>query len=254
MTPAPVGYQCPECVKEAQRSGPRPARLRIGRRTTVTSILLGVNIAVFVLEVAVGAVGGLSTRGSARGIVDLGALVPILVADGQYWRLFTAMFLHASLLHIAFNMWALYLFGNAIEAALGSVRFLAIYLACGLLASVTSFTFGHPFVPAVGASGAIFGLLGAWVAFNYRRRGTALASANLRMALLIIGINVFLGFSIQGIDNYAHLGGLVSGAAAGWLAEGFGPRNIRPFVQFGGFAVLAVVAIAMTAWRIAALT
>jgi len=65
---------------------------------------------------------------------------------------------------------------------------------------------------------------------------------------------VFLGFSISGIDNYAHLGGLVSGAAAGWLVEGFGPRNIRPFVQLAGFSALAVLAIAMTAWRVAALT
>jgi membrane associated rhomboid family serine protease len=252
MTPAPVGYQCPECVKEARGSAPRRASLRIGRRASVVRILLAVNVAMFVVEVSVGAVGGL-TGGSSR-IVDLGALVPFLVAEGQYWRLLTAMFLHASLLHIAFNMYALYLFGNAIEDALGSYRFLAIYFACGLFASVTSFTFGDPFRAAVGASGAIFGLLGAWVAFNYRRRGTALASANLRMALLLIAINVFLGFSISGIDNYAHLGGLVSGAAAGWLVEGFGPRNIRPFVPLAGFSALAVLAIAMTAWRVAALT
>lgn len=249
MTPAPVGYQCPDCVAEARRSsrGPR-ARLRIGRRAGVTSVLLVANIAMFLVEVLFGAAGGFRTGNE---IVDLGALVPALVADGQYWRLFTAMFLHANLLHLAFNMYALYLFGNLIEQTLGTARFVLIYVLCGLLASITSFVFSDPLQVGVGASGAIFGLLGAWVAYNYRRRGTTLAAANLQSALLIVGINVFLGFSIPGIDNFAHLGGLASGAAAGWLAEGFGPRNVRPVVQAVGFALLVVVGMALTAWRVA---
>jgi membrane associated rhomboid family serine protease len=255
MTPAPVGYQCPECLAEARRSWPgRRTRLSIGRRTGITTVLLAVNIGMFVLEIATGAAGGFSRRTSPLGIVDLGALVPFLVAEGQYWRLFTAMFLHANLLHLAFNMYALYLFGNLIEDALGTFRFLGIYFLCGLLASVTSFAFGSPERIAVGASGAIFGLLGAWVAYNYRRRGSALASANLRTALMLVAINVFLGLSIPGIDNLAHLGGLASGAAAGWLAEGIGPRNIRPYVQAAGFAALAITGVALTAWRVSALT
>jgi membrane associated rhomboid family serine protease len=248
MTPAPVGYQCPECVAEARRSvrGPR-ARLRIGRRAGVTSVLLVANIAMFIVEILTGAAGGVRTGNE---IVDLGALVPALVADGQYWRLFTAMFLHANVLHLAFNMYALYLFGNLIEDALGTVRFVLIYVLCGLLASITSFAFSSPFQVGVGASGAIFGLLGAWVAYNYRRRGSALAAANLQTALMIVGINVFLGFSIPGIDNFAHFGGLASGAAAGWLAEGFGPRNIRPYVQASGFAALILIGLAVTVWRV----
>jgi len=254
MTPAPVGYQCPECVAEARRSfrGPR-ARLRIGRRAGVTRVLLVANIAVFLVEILTGAVDAFGAR-SGRSIVDLGALLGVLVAEGQYWRLFTAMFLHANVLHLAFNMYALYLFGNLIEEALGTLRFLGIYLLCGLLASVTSFVFSHPLIPAVGASGAIFGLLGAWVAYNYRRRGSALAAANLQSALLIVGINVVLGFSIPGIDNFAHLGGLASGAVAGWLAEGFGPRNVRPYVQTAGFAALILIGVAATAWRVSTLT
>jgi membrane associated rhomboid family serine protease len=248
MTPAPVGYQCPECVAEARRSsrGPR-ARLRIGPRAGITSVLLVANIAMFVVEILTGAASGFQT---GNDIVDLGALVPVLVADGQYWRLFTAMFLHANLLHLAFNMYALYLFGNLIEQALGTVRFALIYVLCGLLASITSFAFSDPSAVAVGASGAIFGLLGAWVAYNFRRRGSALAAANLQTALLIVGINVFLGFSIQGIDNFAHLGGLASGIVAGWLAEGIGPRNVRPYVQVAGFALLVVAGVAVTAWRV----
>jgi rhomboid protease GluP len=254
MTAAPVGYQCPECVKEARRSSPgRRARLTIGRRGGVTSILLVVNIGMFVVEILSGAVDAFGAR-SGRSIVDLGALVPVLVAQGQYWRLFTVMFLHANLLHLAFNMYALYLFGSLIEDALGTVRFLGIYFLCGLLASVTSFAFSPPLGIAVGASGAIFGLLGAWVAYNYRRRGSALASANLRSALLIVAINVFLGFSIAGIDNFAHLGGLASGAAAGWLAEGVGPRNVRPYVQAAGFAALVLIGLTLAAWRVSSLS
>jgi membrane associated rhomboid family serine protease len=251
MTPAPVGYQCPECVAEARRSsrGAR-ARLRIGSRAGITSVLLVANIAMFVVEVLTGAATGFQTGNK---IVNLGALVPQLVADGQYWRLFTAMFLHANLLHLAFNMYALYLFGNLIEDALGTARFVLIYVLCGLLASITSFAFSSPFQVGVGASGAIFGLLGAWVAYNFRRRGSALAAANLQTALLIVGINVFLGFSIPGIDNFAHLGGLASGAVAGWLAEGFGPRNVRPYVQAAGFAALILIGVAVTAWRVSTL-
>jgi membrane associated rhomboid family serine protease len=253
MTAAPVGYQCPECVKEArQSSGGRRARLTIGGRSGLTRVLLVANIGMFVVEILTGAVDAFGARSGGR-IVDLGALVPCLVDQGQYWRLFTVMFLHANLIHLAFNMYALYLFGNLIEDALGTLRFLGIYLLCGLLASVTSFSFSQPLGIAVGASGAIFGLLGAWVAYNYRRRGTALASANLRSALMIVAINVFLGFSIAGIDNFAHLGGLASGAAAGWLAEGFGPRNVRAYLQAAGFAALVLIGLAMTAYRVTTL-
>lgn len=253
MTPAPVGYQCPECVAEARRSSSgRRVSLRIGRRAGLATVLLVANVAMFVVEILSGATGGFG-RSPLR-IVDLGALVPFLVADGQFWRLFTAMFLHANILHLAFNMYALYLFGNAIEDALGTVRFATIYFLCGFLASVTSFSFGDENRIAVGASGAIFGLLGAWVAYNYRRRGSAMAVANLRTALMLVGINVFFGLAIPGIDNLAHIGGLVSGVVVGWLAEGFGPRNVRPYVQAGGFVALVVLGILLTAWRVAQLT
>lgn len=253
MHEAPVGYQCPTCVAEARKSGPRRrVRLVIGRPTSFASILMGVNIGIFVLELAFGAVGGVISGGSSQRLVDLGAMyAPAIAGHHQYWRLVTVMFLHASILHILFNMYALYLFGFLIERTLGSVRFLAIYFVSGFLASVTSFAFGSPIAPGVGASGAIFGLLGAWVAYNLRRRGTAFASANLQWAAMIIVINLILGFSVAGIDNFAHMGGLVAGVGAGWAAEGVGRRQIRPVVQIVGFGALIVFGIALTAWRVA---
>ena len=174
---------------------------------------------------------------------------PIAVAQGQYWRLFTSMFLHIGLLHIAFNMWALYLFGTLVEDAYGSAWYAAIYFATGFIAAVASFTFSPLGTVAAGASGAIFGVFGAWIAFNFRRRGSALAEANLRGALQLIVLNFLILFVYHGIDWRAHLGGLIAGLAAGWLAEGAGPRSVRPVVQAGGYGILIALAIVVVVVR-----
>jgi len=179
-----------------------------------------VNVAMFLVETVLGGSRSLFSGPSQQKLFELGALYPPAIAQAhQYWRLITPMFLHAGLIHLAFNSYALYLLGFMVEGVFGKARFLAIYFVAGFLASVTSFAFGPAGEVGVGASGAIFGLLGAWVAFNYRRRTSYEASANLRWALMLIGINLVLGFSIAGIDNFAHLGGLVTGAVAGTLAE-----------------------------------
>jgi membrane associated rhomboid family serine protease len=255
MRPAPVGYQCPDDAGDGGRAAlRRRSTITLGGTGSLTRALLIVNIGMFVVELAAGAGGALAGGPSLRSLYDLGAMQPLAIAQGhQYWRLFTAMFLHAGLLHLALNMYGLYLFGSIVEAAFGQVRFLAIYVAAGLMASVASFVFSDPGSVAVGASGAIFGLLGAWVAFNFRRRGSAFAAANLRMAAILIGINLFLGFSIRGIDNYAHIGGLVTGIVAGTLAEGFGSRDVRRVVQIAGFVLVAVVGVVLTMARVSAL-
>jgi membrane associated rhomboid family serine protease len=254
MHPAPVGYQCPECLAEARRTAPRRrARVRfsLGRPGSLTTTLLMVNVAMFVVEVVLGGSRSLFSGPSQQKLFDLGALFPPAIALGhQYWRLITPMFLHAGLIHLAFNSYALYLLGFLVEDAFGKARFLAIYFIGGFLASVTSFAFGPTGEVGVGASGAIFGLLGAWVAFNYRRRTSPMASANLRWALMLIGLNVILGFSIPGIDWRAHLGGLVAGSLLGAVLEGFGPRTLRPLVQVGGLIALVAGGIALTAWRV----
>lgn len=271
MHPAAVGYQCPECLREAAQTAPRRrfrVRFFLGRPGSITTLLLVTNVAMFLVELLVSHGTGLSSGPTDQQLFDLGAMYPPAIAGlahlvngnpvfgsfaPQSWRLFSAMFLHANLLHIAFNMYALYLFGYLIEGAFGKARFIAIYFVTGFLASATSYTFSDPRSLGVGASGAIFGLLGAWVAYNYRRRGSAMASAQLRWALFLIAINLFLGFSVSSIDNFAHIGGLAAGAVAGYLAEGFGPRNVRTAVSTGGLVVLVIVGIVMVAARTSAL-
>lgn len=256
MIPAPVGHHCPTCVEEARREFRRGAGLRVragGLRAT--RVLLGAILAMFFLEVALGGPGAFG-RGSARTLVDLGAQVPVLVATGQEWRLLTAMFLHAGLLHLALNAYALWLFGTLVEGTYGPWRFLAIYFVSGFLGSVASYAFagldvGSLTSVGVGASGAIVGLLGAFIAYNYRRRHHAIAWANLRWALTIILINVVFGLTFPGVDNRAHLGGLLAGMAAGTLADGVGPPRSRPLVRVLGFAGLVALGVVLAAWRTA---
>jgi membrane associated rhomboid family serine protease len=249
MTQASIGYHCPHCVGEASRGG-RRARIVIGGGLTIARLLLFANVAVFLVALFSGGRGSPFGGAPSRTLFDLGAMQPLAIAvDGQYWRFFTSMFLHTGLFHLAFNMYALYLFGDLVEDIYGRMSFVAIYFLSGFLGGVASYAFGSPYVIAVGASGAIFGLIGAWAAYNYKRRGTALGSANLRGAAIIVAINLVLGFTIPGIDNLAHIGGLVAGAAAGFGAEGFTYRPVGRFVRFGVFAGLAAIGIALTAWR-----
>jgi rhomboid protease GluP len=210
-------------------------------------VILGIIVVVFLVELALGGASG-------SVLVRLGAMVPVLVAFGEYWRLITAMFLHVGLIHLLLNSWGLFLLGNLVEGVFGSARFVAIYFVTGFCASAASFAFGSPNRIAAGASGAIFGLLGAWLAYNWRRRELFLAQANLRGVVLLIGINLFLGFSVPGIDNTAHIGGLVAGVFAGLAAEGIGDGGIRTATKVAGLGLLLLVGVALTGWRVAALT
>jgi len=250
MIPAPVGFQCPQCVAEARREfrkGPGNP-LRSGS-ITATKVLLVAIAAGFILEISVGGPNAMFQGPDELKLVHLGALQPFLIAHGQYWRLFTAMFLHAGILHIGFNAYALWLFGTMIERDFGTGKFVAIYFVTGFLASVASYTFGPVSSVGVGASGAIFGVFGAFIAYNYRRRHLALASANLRWALMLIALNAFLALSFGTIDWRAHVGGLVAGVAAGVVAEGFGPRSQRRIIAIAGFAALIVLGAVVVVWR-----
>lgn len=242
MTPAPVGHHCPTCVAEGERESKR-VRRRPLRARSVTSTILAMNVGVFVADALLGLVGRQDT------LLEAGAMVPLLVAGGEWWRLLTAIFLHIGLLHLAFNSLALFVFGGLIEEALGSARMVAVYLVSGFAASATSYAFGSPLVAAVGASGAIFGMLGAWLAYNLRRRSLSLARSNVQSALFLIGINLVFGFTIPGIDNLAHIGGLVSGVAAGFAAEGFGRRTARTVSRIAGLGGITVIALILTVWR-----
>jgi rhomboid protease GluP len=179
-------------------------------RPRATWVLLGLIVAAFLAET----VAGGSTQPDV--LIRLGAKFSPLIADGEYWRLFTSMFLHAGLLHLAFNGYALVAIGADLERLLGWRRFLTIYLLAGLLGSLASYALSDRL--AVGASGAIFGLIGALAAFFLRHRDRLGAWGRSRLANIafLIGINLLFGFTQPGIDNYAHLGGLVSGFALGW--------------------------------------
>lgn len=250
MIPAPVGYQCPECVDEARREfGRGPGSPIRHGNLTATRVLLVAILAGFILELGVGGANALTEGPSELKLVHLGAIQPFLIANGQYWRLFTAIFLHAGILHIGFNAYALWLFGSMIERDFGTPKFLAIFFVTGLLASIASYAFGPEVTVGVGASGAIFGIFGAFIAWNYRRRHLAMAAANLRWALMLIALNAFLAFGFSTIDWRAHVGGLISGVAAGWIAEGWGPRPQRRAILFGGFAALIALGIGIAMWR-----
>jgi membrane associated rhomboid family serine protease len=249
MIPAPVGYQCPECVQQARRefrAGPgRPFR---GGVSVTKALLIAIGV-MFAIEVVMGGPNALFNPDGGT-LIDLGAMQPFLIADGQYWRLFSAMFLHYGLFHIGFNAYALYLFGSTIESNYGKTQMILIYVVSGFLASVASYAFGPVNSVGVGASGAIFGIFGAFIAYNYRRRHLAIAEANLRWAGMLLLLNLLLAFGFGGrIDWRAHLGGLVAGFLCGIVAEGWGTQAQRRTIRIAGFAVLVALGVAIAVWR-----
>lgn len=224
---------------QAQRTPPPSVALRLPRgRPFVTYALIAINVLIF-------AAGALITGLDAQ-LLDFGAVshdailcqtyyddprggcVPEdapatrrnTAAGGQFYRLFTAMFLHASLLHIFFNMYALYLFGSFIEWIYGHWRFLLLYLLGGLAGSLLSAIFSQPFSRSVGASGAIIAIFSANIVFLYRQRGILgqAARGQLTQLLFIAGLNLIIGFTPgSAVDNWGHIGGMIGGALLAWL-------------------------------------
>jgi membrane associated rhomboid family serine protease len=251
MVPAAVGYQCPECLEQARRDyrrGPGNLRRR-ARSMTVTRVLLAAIIVMFVIEVGSSPARSLFGGLNEPVLYRLGGMFPPAIAAGQYWRLLSAMFLHASVFHILFNGYALWIFGQAVEEEYGHVWMAVLYLLTGFLASVASYAFGPVLTIGVGASGAIFGLFGAFVAYNYRRRHLALPSARLRAAVTLILLNALLAVLIPFIDWRAHLGGLIAGFVAGWVIEGVGPRDTRAAARVVALIAMVAVGVALVAWR-----
>jgi membrane associated rhomboid family serine protease len=227
--PAAVGQLCPDDARDR----PRVRRLSDRGRPVVTLSLLAINTVLLLVEVALSGngVGGL-IEPSTRALCRLGALnAPAVLQDGQYWRLLTVMVLHAGIIHWAFNSYALFIFGPTLEALLGRARFLALYVGCGFAASAASLLFSHTQL-GVGASGAIFGLLGALVAFFYRRRDAG-GSGMLRNLLLVLALNLFIGTRIANVDNVAHIGGFLAGLLAMALLE-FLPTRLGGVAARGG--------------------
>jgi membrane associated rhomboid family serine protease len=232
---APVGFQCPACVSEGASRVP-PVRTPLGgvaRRQPrrATGVLIAVNALVYALTLA----------GADRLIVDYG-LLGVAVASGEWWRLLTAAFLHAGLWHVGLNMLALWILGGVVEPLLGRWRFVAVYAVSALGGAVASYAFSSPVVFSVGASGAVFGLLGATLVV-LRRLNRDVSGV---VALLLV--NVAIGFAIPSIDWRAHLGGLLAGAVVTTAMVAV-PRRYSAAAAWAAAAVLLAGMAWVVDWR-----
>lgn len=208
-----------EVRASAPRPGPEKLRVRVAGRTWATWVLIGLNVATF---------GWMMTQGAelldvpGQVAFDTGANYgPAVYQGGQWWRLVVSTFLHGGLLHLGFNMWALRVLGPFVESILGATAFLILYLVAGAGASLVSIAV-HPEGLSLGASGAIFALLGAHVAFFLRHRremSGELFRGQMRSIGMVIAINIALGVSIPQVDNAAHVGGLLMGLIGGVLLD-----------------------------------
>lgn len=236
---AAVGQKCPDCAApEGRHRVVTAAQLRQTRSgSPVAFILIAVNVVLFF-------VGELEPDIGRRLFLDFSHFPPA-VAQGEWWRGLTAVFLHANITHLLFNMWALFLFGPALERRFGSASFASLYLAAGLGGSALYQAISRTGA-AVGASGAIFGLMGALLAATYRQRHTPAGNAVFSQLLVLLAINLALPFVVSNIAWEAHLGGLVAGVivASAWdrlPIAGRGAAGRRVAVALA----LAVVALAV---------
>lgn len=205
MTPTPVGMRCPECASQRTKVVRNAGAPSGFEGAPATYILIAINVIVFLAEIGTGS-GGLSgVSGSFAGNFSL---LGAEVSNGEWYRLVTGGFLHAGLMHILFNMFALYVVGRVLEPGIGTPRFLALYFASLLAGAFGALLLTNPFEPTVGASGAIFGLFAATGILAQGRGMNTLAS---EIGFLIV-INLVFTFSIPGISIGGHLGGLVGGA------------------------------------------
>ncbi|MBL1096222.1 rhomboid family intramembrane serine protease [Streptomyces coffeae] len=253
MISASVGFQCPDCVGGRASAGAGPAahgpsprasqpRTLAGGVITsdprlVTKILVGLNLVIWFAVLAVGdrLVNDLDLVGYAS-LPHSGEAVG--VADGQWYRLVTSVFLHQAPMHIAFNMLSLWWIGGPLEAALGRARYLSLYLLSGLGGSALSYLLAAENQPSLGASGAIFGLLGATAVLMRRLQ------YDMRPVIALLALNLLFTFTWAGIAWQAHVGGLVVGTA---VAYGMvhAPRERRALVQWGTCAVMLIAMVAV---------
>jgi membrane associated rhomboid family serine protease len=236
MTHAAVGIRCPECA--GRRTVTQRAGFTMPRTPVLTYGLIAANIALFLLTNRVGSGGGGLSFGSAdlNSLGDRLVLYGPSVANGQDYRLLTAAFIHYGLLHIAFNMYALYILGTAFERYAGPVRFAAVYFTAALSGSFGALIL-TPHSATAGASGAIFGLMGALFVLE-RQRGMALLQSPIAGWILI---NLIFTFGIPGISVGGHIGGLVGGGLAGFALSGYG----RGHMAYGRLGVLPVLGVAV---------
>jgi membrane associated rhomboid family serine protease len=236
MTSTPVGMRCPECA--SQKTQVRNPIGAAGRADApATFAIIGICVLAFFGEIAS---GGSISSGGGRATINFGLFGP-LVADGEPYRLVTSAFLHAGIIHIGFNMFALYILGTLLEPAIGTARFVGIY-AVSILAGSFLVMVMDPNQLTVGASGGIFGLMSAAFLIARHRGLDELAS---QIGFFVI-INLVFTFSISSISVGAHIGGLLGGAVAALLVnqlERSRVSNART-IEIAGLVALCVVAVA----------
>ena len=234
MIEAPVGYRCPDCMKV--NAPPAPKTVAGGALVStprVTYFLIGINVFLFAVQYA---------QGINKVAVDYG-MFPIEISQGgEWWRVFTSAFLHGDERHIAINMLVLFFLGSTLERILGHTRFTVLYLLSALGGSVASYWFLDLQTVSVGASGAIFGLMGALIVAGRRLR------YDIKQVLFLLAVNVAIGFFSPGVDWRAHFGGLVVGAAVAAVMV-FPPKRIRMQVQITGVVGLILILVALTMLR-----
>jgi membrane associated rhomboid family serine protease len=241
VTFAPVGLRCPDhaasgSAPKVQRQVQRVARGARIRPTDaiVTKILVGLNVIVYLITVAQGS--GLNDPGGS--LFNKWALFGPLVDHGDWWRLITSAFLHASVIHIAFNMLALWWLGAPVEMVLGRVRFIGLYLVSGLAGAAGALV-ANPNAVTVGASGAIFGLLGAGLILEWQATGSIAGNY-----LTLILINLAISFAVPGISIGGHVGGLIGGILATLAFARFG-RGHAAYGKLGLLSAASLLAIAV---------
>jgi membrane associated rhomboid family serine protease len=246
MSVAPVGLRCPEHAGGTQRSPRVMAARQLTARggTIVTTALIVLNVLVYFGELAQGA----SASPQSGSIFTNGVLFGPAVAQGDWWRLITAAFLHGSPIHLGFNMLALYWFGSPLEQSLGRGRFLLLYLVSGLAGSAGALI-ANPTGLTVGASGAIFGMLGAALVFE--RQGHYVFGGQ---ALGLIVLNLVFTFAIPNISIGGHLGGLAGGILGGLILTRFG-RGHAAYGRLGlsgltGLLLIGVASVAVAYWKV----
>lgn len=203
------------------------------RNAVVTWVLVGVCGFGFLVEMVAG----------SDAIFARFGLVPLAIADGEYWRLLTSAFLHAGLLHLAFNLLVLIMIGPALEAMLGHLRYLVLFVLSALGGAACSYALAAPLSLSVGASGAIFGLMGGLVVAGRK------LSIDITQVVVLIAINLVISFLPgMGIDWRAHVGGLVTGALTGAVLA-HAPRRHRELAQAAGCVIILALLLGVVLWR-----
>jgi membrane associated rhomboid family serine protease len=270
MISAAVGFQCPDCVHQGaketrQDQGPYGGE-RSRNPALTTFVLIGINVAVWLAITLTGGsssplvdrlaltpggycavigdathyypnVGHAACSGLAQGL-----WLPGGVSSGQWWQVITSAFTQVEIMHLGMNMLALWFLGPMLERVFGRVWFLTVYLISAIAGSAAVMWFAEPTVTTLGASGAVFGLIGALLVITVR------TGSDLRPVLMWLGINLVFTFVGSGISWQGHLGGLIGGLIASFIIV-FAPRRNRPAIQLVGLAVLTAVAIGAIALR-----